>query len=675
MPETSNNAAERQKKIEAFLLDPEKTIFQTITEFEGAVTALTDILSRVDLDSLDKLQGKDGYTPERGVDYFTEDDLQGIQDFILSKIPKIGVDLPSVKQAEDFVAREVAKIPRIKGDKGDSIKGDPGKDGSPDTGADIVKKIRALGKNQMLRIDDIRGLENVLKRFVTDDQFEELRTLVENQKFVIPANPGGGEGGSGEDATAIHTDGVDEFASITEDTTPAAGDYFIAERASDGVKIKVPYSALVGEGTGDMLASVYDPNEVAGDAFDMDNMVEGTDTKILTAAERAKLANISVTQAVDLDTIETQAAAGAAAKVKTDYISVTQAVDLDALESQAASAASDATAAKTKTDYITVTQAVDLDDIETRVNGLDAAVVLKGSWDASAGTFPGGGTAQAGASYIVSVAGTVNGVAFAVGDRIIAITDNASTSTFAANWFKADYTDQVLSVAGKTGAVTLDAADIAETAGLKILTAAERTKLSNTSGTNTGDETTTTAGALINGATGKTTPVDADFLGIMDSAASNVLKKLSWANLKATLKTYFDTLYQAAGTYLTPSSSSTLTNKTMIDGTNVVEEITTTASSSTPTPTGGSLRNFFTVTALAAGATFAAPSGTPANGNRLVIRVKDNGTARTLAFNAIYRAIGVTLPTTTVINKTLYLGCIYNSADSKWDVIAYAVEA
>jgi len=44
-------------------------------------------------------------------------------------------------------------------------------------------------------------------------------------------------------------------------------------------------------------------------------------------------------------------------------------------------------------------------------------------------------------------------------------------------------------------------------------------------------------------ATGKTTPVDADEMPVVDSAASNVLKKLTWANLKATLKTYFDTLY------------------------------------------------------------------------------------------------------------------------------------
>lgn len=60
------------------------------------------------------------------------------------------------------------------------------------------------------------------------------------------------------------------------------------------------------------------------------------------------------------------------------------------------------------------------------------------------------------------------------------------------------------------------------------------------------DETTTTLGALIDGATGKTTPVDADELPLADSAASFIVKKLTWANLKATLKTYFDTLYQAA---------------------------------------------------------------------------------------------------------------------------------
>lgn len=50
-------------------------------------------------------------------------------------------------------------------------------------------------------------------------------------------------------------------------------------------------------------------------------------------------------------------------------------------------------------------------------------------------------------------------------------------------------------------------------------------------------------GNQIGAATAKTTPVDADYLGIYDSAAANVLRKLTWANLKATLKTYFDTLH------------------------------------------------------------------------------------------------------------------------------------
>jgi len=46
-----------------------------------------------------------------------------------------------------------------------------------------------------------------------------------------------------------------------------------------------------------------------------------------------------------------------------------------------------------------------------------------------------------------------------------------------------------------------------------------------------------------------------------------------------------------------------------------------------------------------------------------------------LTYNVIFRAMGVTLPTTTVISKTLYLGCRYNVADTKWDVIAVGQEA
>ncbi len=107
----------------------------------------------------------------------------------------------------------------------------------------------------------------------------------------------------------------------------------------------------------------------------------------------------------------------------------------------------------------------------------------------------------------------------------------------------------------------------------------------------------------------------------------------------------------------------------------VIDYSSTIASSATPTPVRGAIENYFDVTALAEAAEFAAPTGTPQNHDSLVIRIKDNGTARALTWNAIYRGIVDTLPTTTTISKTMYIGFMYNTADSKWDMVALAEEA
>lgn len=95
-----------------------------------------------------------------------------------------------------------------------------------------------------------------------------------------------------------------------------------------------------------------------------------------------------------------------------------------------------------------------------------------------------------------------------------------------------------------------------------------------------------------------------------------------------------------------------------------------TTSSATPTP---DINNYdlYALTALAAAPTFGAPTGTPLDGQGLMFRIKDNGTARALIYNAIYRAsTDLALPSTTIISKTLYMGFIYNAADTKWDLIA-----
>lgn len=83
----------------------------------------------------------------------------------------------------------------------------------------------------------------------------------------------------------------------------------------------------------------------------------------------------------------------------------------------------------------------------------------------------------------------------------------------------------------------------------------------------------------------------------------------------------------------------------------------------------------YEITALAAGLTINAPTGTLTRGRKLWIRLEDNGTARTITWNAVFRAIGVTLPTTTVATKVTHVGLRYDVTDSKWDCVAVKTEA
>jgi hypothetical protein len=96
-------------------------------------------------------------------------------------------------------------------------------------------------------------------------------------------------------------------------------------------------------------------------------------------------------------------------------------------------------------------------------------------------------------------------------------------------------------------------------------------------------------------------------------------------------------------------------------------------SSATVTPVYGN--DMVVITAQAAALALANPTGTWPQGKDMMIRIKDNGTARAITFDTKYRAIGVTLPTTTVINKTTYVGVIYNATDDKFDVIGVTTEA
>lgn len=141
----------------------------------------------------------------------------------------------------------------------------------------------------------------------------------------------------------------------------------------------------------------------------------------------------------------------------------------------------------------------------------------------------------------------------------------------------------------------------------------------------------------------------------------------------------------AAATLATPTFTGVPAAPTAAAGVNTTQLATTAfvqgekasslqavASAATVTPTF--LNDQVNITALAVACQLLNPTGI-ATEKGLVVRIKDNATARALTYDTQYRAVGVTLPTTTIISKTLYLGMIYNSTDTKWDVVAVAQQA
>jgi hypothetical protein len=163
---------------------------------------------------------------------------------------------------------------------------------------------------------------------------------------------------------------------------------------------------------------------------------------------------------------------------------------------------------------------------------------------------------------------------------------------------------------------TLHAAATTSVAGFQ--SSADKTKLD---GVSTGADAT---GAAIHAATAKTTPVDADTIGLIDSAASNALKKLSWANLKATLKTYFDTLYVAlSGSALTGGFTAT-----------AVDDGTKSSGTYTPSPADGNFRR-----AVNGGAhNFAAP--TASGDYTLIVQYTNNASAGAITLTGFSKTSG-----------------------------------
>lgn len=128
----------------------------------------------------------------------------------------------------------------------------------------------------------------------------------------------------------------------------------------------------------------------------------------------------------------------------------------------------------------------------------------------------------------------------------------------------------------------------------------------------------------------------------------------------------------ATAGYVTLNGVETLTNK------RITPRINSQTTTSSPWAWNSDSYDQQEFTALANALTINADAGTPTDGQKTVFRFLDNGTARALTWTTgsskSFRAVGITLPTTTVANKTTYVGCIYNTSASRWDAVATVTE-
>ncbi len=119
-----------------------------------------------------------------------------------------------------------------------------------------------------------------------------------------------------------------------------------------------------------------------------------------------------------------------------------------------------------------------------------------------------------------------------------------------------------------------------------------------------------------------------------------------------------------------------VTPTVLTTGTRINPRTTTETSSATPTINTDNT-DIHTITALATAITSMTTnlSGTPVNGQKLIIRIKDDGTARAITHGASFASRGATLLTTTTLGKYSYEGFIWNSTTSTWDCVAVVTES
>jgi hypothetical protein len=316
------------------------------------------------------------------------------------------------------------------------------------------------------------------------------------------------------------------------------------------------------------------------------------------------------------------------------------------------------------------------------------AVVYQGTWDASTNTPTlASGIGTKGNYYVVSVAGNTN---------LDGITDWVAGDWAIFNglvWEKVDNTEAVISVNGQVGVVVLDAANVGAAANtVEIIAGTGLAGGGNLSANVTIDLANTAVTPATYGGGSNAAEVTVDAQGRITAAANVAIPQgtvtnvatgvgLTGGPITSTGTIDLANTAVAAGTYgdkvnvavITVDAQGRLTNASnvAIDLSQAVRVVNIADATSITVNTDITDIAYQANTQAAGNLDINAPTGTPVNGQKFMIKLKSTN-QQTFVFNAIFDGSNdLGLPSlSTGSDKYDYMGFIYNSVSSKWELIA-----